>query len=177
MIIDLTTISEGARRFQFVLEPDWWRSEAQRDQILGISAPVQVKLEIYKAGDKYVLDGDLRGGLHVVCDRCLEDYHRELRTTFRVYLALPLPAEDDAEIELAEKDLEVDFIRGEEIELDEIIREQIYLSLPMKSLCSENCLGLCPRCGSNLNAGDCQCDPEQGHPAFLKLKNFKIEGE
>lgn len=177
MIIDLRTISEGARRFQFVLERDWWPSVTQRDQILEIGSPVQVKLVIYKAGDKYVLDGDLRGGLRVVCDRCLEAYHRDLRTTFRVYLALPLPEEVDPEIELAEKDLEVDFIRGEEIELDEIIREQIYLSLPMKSLCSENCLGLCPRCGSNLNAGDCQCEPEQGHPAFLKLKNFKIKGE
>jgi uncharacterized protein len=92
-------------------------------------------------------------------------------TTFRVYLALPLPEdddpeEDDTEIELAEKDLEVDFIRGEEIDLDEIIREQIYLSLPMKSLCSEDCLGLCPTCGSDLNAGSCQCHREQGHPGI-----------
>ncbi len=177
MIVDLRTIPEGSRRFQFVLEQDWWPSDAQRDQSLGIGSPVQVNLEIYKAGDKYVLDGELRGGLQVVCDRCLEDFHRELRTAFRVYLALPLPEEDDTEIELAEKDLEVDFIRGEEIELDEIIREQIYLSLPMKSLCSGNCLGLCPTCGSNLNREGCQCHREQGHPAFLKLKNLNIEGD
>ena len=177
MIVDLRTIPEGSRRFQFVLERNWWRSEAQRDQILGIGSPVQVKLRITKAGDKYVLDGELRGGLQVVCDRCLEAFHRELRTAFRVYLALPLPEEDDTEIELAEKDLEVDFIRGEEIELDEIIREQIYLSLPMKSLCSGNCLGLCPNCGSNLNKGNCHCHLEQGHPAFLKLKNLNIEGD
>jgi uncharacterized protein len=177
MIVDLRTIPEGSRRFQFVLERNWWPSDAQRDQSLGIGSPVQVNLEIYKAGDKYVLDGELRGGLQVVCDRCLEDFHRELRTAFRVYLALPLPEEDDTEIELAEKDLEVDFIRGEEIELDEIIREQIYLSLPMKSLCSGNCLGLCPTCGGNLNRESCQCHREQGHPAFLKLKNLNIEGD
>jgi uncharacterized protein len=150
MIVDLRTIPEGSRRFQFVLEQNWWPSDAQRDQILGIDTPVQVNLEIYKAGDKYVLDGELHGGLRIVCDRCVEAFHRELRTAFRVYLALPLPEEDETEIELAEKDLEVDFVRGEEIELDEIIREQIYLSLPMKSLCSVNSLGLCPTCGSNL---------------------------
>ena len=177
MIVDLRTILEGSRRFQFVLEEDWWPSDAQKDQILAIDARVKVNLEIYKAGDKFVLDGELYGGLQVVCDRCLEAYHRELGNDFRVYLALPLPQEGDIEMELAEKDLEVDFIRGEEIELDEIIREQIYLSLPMKSLCSENCLGLCPHCGSNLNAGNCQCQRDQGHPAFLKLKNLKIEGE
>jgi uncharacterized protein len=177
MIVDLRTIPDGSRRFQFVLEQNWWPSDAQRDQILGIGTPVQVNLEIYKAGDKYVLDGELHGGLRIVCDRCVEAFHRELRTAFRVYLALPLPEEDETEIELAEKDLEVDFVRGEEIELDEIIREQIYLSLPMKSLCSVNCLGLCPTCGSNLNTGSCQCHREQGHPAFLKLKNLKIEGD
>jgi uncharacterized metal-binding protein YceD (DUF177 family) len=107
MIVDLRTIPEGSRRFQFVLEQDWWPSDAQRDQVLGIDSPVQVNLEIYKAGDKYVLDGELRGGLQVVCDRCLEPYCWEMGTTFRVYLALPLPEEDDTEIELAEKDLEV----------------------------------------------------------------------
>lgn len=177
MIVDLRTIPEGTRSFHFVLEEDWWGSDGQRDQIQGIDTPVQVKIELYKAGDKYVLDGALSGGLQVVCDRCLEAYHRELRTAFRVFLALPLPETDQTEIELAEKDLEIDFIRGEEIDLDEIIREQIYLSLPMKSLCSQNCQGLCPVCGSNLNAGNCKCHREQGHPAFLKLKNVKIEGE
>ena len=177
MIVDLRTILEGSRRFQFVLERNWWPSDAQKDQNVGIGSPVQVNMEIYKAGDKYVLDGELRGGLQVVCDRCLEDFHRELRTAFRVFLALPLPEEDGTEIELAEKDLEVDFIRGEEIELDEIIREQIYLSLPMKSLCSGNCLGLCPTCGANLNKGSCQCHRDQGHPAFSKLKKLYIEGD
>ena len=177
MIIDLRTIPTGFRSLEFVLEKDWWRSDGQRDQVLGIDTPVQVKMKIYRAGDKYVLDGELSGGFQVVCDRCLEAYHRELKTVFRVFLALPLPETDQTEIELAEEDLEVDFIRGEEIDLDEIIREQIYLSLPMKSLCSGNCLGLCPICGSNLNAGNCQCHRKQGHPAFLKLKNLKTQGE
>jgi uncharacterized protein len=177
MIVDLRTIPEGSRRFQFVLERNWWPSDAQRDESVRIGSPVQVNMEIYKAGDKYVLDGELRGGLQLVCDRCLESFHRELRTAFRVYLALPLKEEDDAEIELAEKDLEVDFIRGEEIELDEIIREQIYLSLPMKSLCSGKCLGLCPTCGTNLNEGSCQCHRDQGHPAFLDLEKLNIEGD
>ena len=177
MIIDLRTIPTGSRSLEFDLEKDWWRSGGQRDQILGIDTSVQVKMKIYGAGDKYVLDGELSGGLQVICDRCLEGYDRELRTVFRVFLALPVPETDQTEIELAEEDLEVDFIRGEEIDLDEIIREQIYLSLPMKSLCSENCLGLCPVCGSNLNAGNCQCDREQRHPGFLELENLKTEGE
>lgn len=177
MIIDLRTVPAGAKDFEFLLEKDWWRSDDEKDQVLAIDAPIEVKIRIYRSGDKYVLDGQLSGGLQVLCDRCLESYHRELRTVFRVFLALPIGETDKTEIELAEEDLEVDFIMGEEIDLDEIIREQIYLSLPMKSLCSKNCLGLCPVCGSNLNDGDCQCKRGQGHPAFLKLKRLKVEGE
>ena len=175
MIIDLRTIPYGTRRFEFCLEKDWWRSDEKNDQILGIDLPLEVRIKIYKAGDKYVLDGDLSGGLQVLCDRCLEHYHQDLKSEFRVFLALPLPDMDRAEIELTEEDMEVGFIRGEEINLDEIIREQVYLSLPMKLLCKEDCLGLCPVCGNNLNKKRCHCRREQGHPGFLKLKNLKLK--
>jgi uncharacterized protein len=177
MIIDLRTLSTGSKSLQFTLETDWWTSFGEQDLILGIDRPVQVQIEIYPAGDKYVLDGALSGGIQVLCDRCLESYHRELKTSFRLFLALPLPQIEEDNVELAEEDLDVDFIRGEEINLDEIIHEQIYLTIPMKSLCREDCLGLCPQCGANLNTTDCPCDREQGHPAFLKLKNLKIEGD
>jgi uncharacterized protein len=119
----------------------------------------------------------LSGGIQVLCDRCLESYHRELKTSFRVFLTLPLPQTEEDDLELAGEDLEVDFIRGDEIDLDEIIHEQIYLTIPMKSLCNEDCLGLCPKCGTNLNVTDCSCHRAQGHPAFLKLKNLKIKGD
>ena len=177
MIIDLRTLSTGSQSLQFALETDWWTSVGEQGLILGIDTPVQVQIEIYPAGDKYVLDGALSGGIQVLCDRCLEPYHHELKTSFRVFLALPLPQTDEDDVELAEEDLDVDYIRGDEIDLDEIIHEQIYLTIPMKSLCKEDCLGLCLHCGRNLNAGDCPCDREQGHPAFSKLKNLKIEGD
>ena len=80
------------------------------------------------------------------------------------------------EIELLEDDMSVDFITGNEICLDDIVREQIYLSLPMKCLCREDCLGLCTLCGTNLNIGKCNCEDKKGHPGFSKLKNIKLDG-
>ncbi len=174
MIIDLRTIPQGPRNFELLLQQDWWHSDEQKDQILALDAPLEVKMRIYRAGDKYILEGNLSGGLQVRCDRCLESYHQDLRSPFRVFLALPLREMDEAEVELMEEDLEVDFTRGGNIDLDEVLRGQIYLSLPMKSLCRENCLGLCPICGANLNERKCQCHQEQGHPGLLKLKNLKI---
>ena len=177
MIIDLRTIPHGSRRYEFSFKPDWWHSDTQNDQVLALEGSLKVKITIYNAGDKYVLEGSVSGGFQVRCDRCLEPYHRELRTVFKAFLALPLQQADRTEVELMEEDMEVGFIIGEEIDLDVIIREQIYLALPMKSVCRENCPGLCFTCGTNLNTGDCNCHKEQGHPGFLKLRNLKIKGE
>lgn len=177
MIIDLGTIPQEAQDFLFVLEEGWWHPEGPSDPILRLGSPLEVKIKIDKAGNKYIVDGELDGDVLARCDRCLEPYYHDLTTSFHLFLALKNPETDEAEIELLDEEMEVEFIKGEEIDLSDIVREQIYLSLPMKSLCSEGCLGLCPICGKNLNQGECQCKKEKGHPAFLKLKNLNIEGE
>ena len=177
MIIDLRTISSDARRFNFTFEPVWWDGTGKYDQILGLDRPLEVHIEIYKTGGKYVLEGDLKGGLQVRCDRCLEIYHSDLESRFRLFLMPAPPGSDESELELSEEDLSVDFIVEDEIEMDEFVREQVYLSLPMKTLCKEDCSGLCPICGANLNMGPCECRPEKGHPGFRTLKNTKINGE
>jgi uncharacterized protein len=84
---------------------------------------------------------------------------------------------ENAEIELLEDDMEVGFIKGEEIDLDDVIKEQLFLSLPIKSLCKTECPGLCHICGSNRNNGDCGCESENLHPGLLELKRLKTEGE
>jgi uncharacterized protein len=177
MIVDLRTILQETQDFLFVLEKGWWRHEGPNDPVLGMEKPLQVKIRIEKAGDKYIFDGELEGKILARCDRCLEPYSHDIKTSFHLFLALKNPETGEAEIELLEDEMEVDFIEGEEIDLNDIVREQIYLSLPMKSICSDGCLGLCPMCGVNLNLGNCQCRSEKGHPGFLKLKNLKIEGE
>ncbi len=177
MIIDLRTIPHGPRSFDFSLDKDWWRSDKTNDPVLALDTPLQVKIKTCEAGDKYVLDGSLSGTVRVRCDRCLEPYQRDLKSEFKVLMAPPLTETDKAEVELMEEDMEDHFIRGEVVDIDEIIQEQIYLSLPLKFLCKENCLGLCPVCGNNLNKGDCQCNREHAHPGFLKLKNLRIEGD
>ena len=177
MIIDLRTILQEPQDFFYVLEKGWWRPEGPMDPIIGMETPLQVKIRIDKAGNKYIFDGALEGSILALCDRCLETYSHDLKTSFHLFLALQHTETGEAEIELMEEEMEVDFIKGEEIDLDDIVREQIYLSLPMKSLCSKNCLGLCPTCGQNLNKGPCQCKVKKGHPGLLKLKTLKFEGE
>lgn len=177
MIIDLRTISHGPRCFDFTLGPDWWQVGQSDDQILGLDGPLVVKISITRAGSKYVVDGRLSGQLTLRCDRCLEPYGHHIEPDFRLFISVSHSDTGESELELLKEDLSVEFAAGEEIDLDDIIREQIYLSLPIKCLCREDCSGLCPICGVNLNKERCQCLQNSGHPGFSKLKNLILEGK
>jgi len=158
MIIDLRTIpQDGPKHFELCLERGWWHPDGQDDQIMGISAPIIARVDIYKAGDKYVLEGDMAGSVKIKCDRCLNAYDNEIKTGFKLFFAQLSRHVNQAEIELLEEDMDMGFINGEELNLDDIFKEQLYLSLPIKSLCKEECLGLCPLCGVDLNIQNCQC--------------------
>jgi uncharacterized protein len=176
MIIDLTTVKEGTRHFQYTLDPDWWQDPQERDRILGLDGPLEVLGSLYRAGSKFVLEGRISGGLWLQCDRCLEPVHHDLGSEFRVFLALPPSVSEGGELELAEEDLMVDFVTGDEVEVDDIVREEIYLAVPMKSVGEETGRGLWPECGANLNEESCECRQEREHPAFSKLKNLKLNG-
>ena len=173
MIIDLQAISED-EEFSEVLEEGWWQPGPEDDQILGLDAPLRVRVKVSKVVDKFLVQGTIRGRIRIRCDRCLEPFHREVESQFHVYLVVPRDRVDQEEIELLDDDLEVDFIKGDTVDLSDMVREQIYLSLPMRSICKESCRGLCPVCGANLNEVSCACGKAKGHPAFTKLR---VKGE
>lgn len=174
MLIDLSRLPEDALVAE-AYDTDWWYGEEEDEQVLALDAPLEVKVRVRRAGDMVILDGRMSGGIQVRCDRCLEPYHREVDAPFHLFLqATPSGPNAAAEVELLDEDMEVDFIHGEEINLDEIVREQVFLSLPMQCVCSETCRGLCPVCGGNLNRGNCTCRKSEGHPAFSKLRDIKI---
>jgi uncharacterized protein len=177
MIIDLRTLTKGPQEFAYRLPPGWWPSNQGDVRIIGLDAPLDVRIKIAEAGSKYILEGSFSGGFRLRCDRCLVPYHRDLDSEFRVFLTLKDPGATETELEVLDEDLEVDFLQGMEVNVNDIIQEQIYLALPMKLLCAESCRGLCSHCGLNLNQKRCSCPPEQGHPGFSKLRNFRILGE
>ncbi|MFQ5791837.1 MAG: DUF177 domain-containing protein [Acidobacteriota bacterium] len=82
----------------------------------------------------------------------------------------PGPAEEG--YELTDEDLAVGFYREERIDLRLLIWEQIYLALPMKPLCKQDCRGLCPHCGTNLNLEACRCVEETADPRLAILKTL-----
>lgn len=173
-IIDLKTIPDrGEKHFSCTLDREWWSPGKEDYQIESIETPIIAGFSICRVESKYVLDGTLKGALRVICDRCLDSYRHEIESGFNYFL---VPAPDDTEkdeLELMEEDIEALFIHDDKINLDEVIREQLFLSLPVKCLCKDDCLGLCAKCGCNLNDSACECIAGQGHPAFAVLNKLK----
>jgi uncharacterized protein len=174
MIIDLKTIpGEGKKKFSYTLDKDWWSPGEDDYQIEAIETPINVDLSIYRVESKFVLNGAFKGALLVFCDRCLDSYRQEIESEFSYFLVPATNDNEHDELELMEDDMEVVFINDDKVNLNEVIREQLFLSLPVKCLCRPNCLGLCVKCGCNLNENSCECKTAQGHPAFASLNKLK----
>jgi len=77
------------------------------------------------------------------------------------------------EVELAPEDIEVGFYTGDGLFLADVVAEQVNLALPMKVLCGEECHGLCPHCGANLNRERCRCGPRPVDPRLAPLARWR----
>ena len=176
MIIDLQAVTDETH-VREVLDRDWWKVADPNQQVLGFACPLQVDVKVSKAGDKFLVDGTLAGVVKVRCDRCLETFDLGVKSAFNVYLVVRPSGPSEEDVELLDEDMEVEFLKGEMMDLDDVVREQVYLSVPMKCVCKSDCRGLCPQCGANLNVAPCSCRSEVGHAAFSKLENLKFQGD
>lgn len=122
--------------------------------------PVHFSGQLSKSGSGYKVTGTVSGKGHLRCVRCLGEFVFSFEESFFVQL-LPLSlAPQEEEVQLTKKDLDVRFFTEPVLDLVELASEQVELVLPVKPLCREDCLGLCPRCGADLNQGACGCPPE-----------------
>lgn len=160
---------------------DPWFASMMRDAVGKAFEPKDVaslKVALTRFDGNVNLDGVLEFTSHPDCDRCLIHFKEQSRLPFHVVLA-PLfesqrqrDDEGSAEEELVKEDMEFAYYEGDRFDLAEIIREQIVLADPMKRLCKEGCLGLCPRCGKDLNEGSCDCAEKKSDPRWAPLKDW-----
>jgi len=117
--------------------------------------------------------GDFRVGVELPCSRCLEPVRFPILAKFDQFYESNADHRLAGEIELQERDTEIAFFSGDFIEVADIVREQILLSLPMKPICQEQCQGLCPHCGKNRNLDACNCESVLVDPRLVKLLKIK----
>ena len=170
MQLELTRYRQPLGHFSRVFQPQEVEQEGDSYRIV---QPVALDFDIHKDKDRFRLAGTVRTELELPCSRCLEPFRLPIDTAFdlRYLPASAMATEEERGIE--EEDLETSYYRDEQIDLNELMREQFYLALPMKPLCRDECRGLCPHCGTNLNHGDCDCTAEWKDPRLAPLDALK----
>ena len=116
--------------------------------------------------------GDFSTQLELRCARCLEPVLRQVTGDFDL-IYRPLGA--DAGVEeraLRGAEAEIGYYKGEGVLLEDVLREQVLLAVPLKAVCDDACKGLCPRCGKNLNVEACTCQPVQ-EPRWEALQGIR----
>ena len=156
-MIDLRDIEDGPLEFVDEIEIAFDRLDP--DQVAG---PILVRIQgsVVSLGDGYTLAGVLRAEGNILCSRCLAPVRWDGEERFSVELRFPVDVAED-ELELGEADMDVIFLKSDQLDLAELAAEQVMLGLPMRALCRSDCAGLCPTCGADRNLDrKCGCEPD-----------------
>ena len=150
MLFDVKPIlRDPAKELTFQFEMDL--SDLEFSGRHPVSRPVTVEGRVYSSADVLHLDLTARSVLDAVCDRCGKAFVQEKDVLFACMLAEELQNEDNDEIVLLEDGM---------VDVGDLARTAFILDMDTKTLCSEDCKGLCPRCGADLNLGPCSCKKE-----------------
>lgn len=130
----------------------------------------KVKAALTKFDNQIILDAKTAITGNFICDRCAKEFQSEVFSNFRMVYLFRVSS-DDSENE--KEEVAILHPDTDKIELDKDIRDYALLAVPMKKLCSEDCKGLCSKCGKNLNDGPCNCVEEKTDPRWEPLKKLK----
>jgi uncharacterized protein len=142
------------------LESNIYEDNVQLDTDFKVISPIIGHVRMRRTNQGLLVDGRVDLTVELTCNRCLEQFEQPLHILFTeqffptvdVVSGIPLPSFDEDEIFPIDDHHHVD--------LTEAIRQHVLLELPMSAICREDCAGLCPQCGHNLNLGPCKCQPE-----------------
>ena len=139
-------------------------SDLRYGESFPVTEPVEASGMVRNTAGVLMMTGTIHTTIHGVCDRCAADFERFVEFPIDVVLVTELSNEDS-------EDEWVFHLEADAADLEDIVRTVFVLNLDSKLLCSEDCKGLCCRCGKNLNEGPCSCQKEID-PRFAALKQL-----
>ncbi len=175
LVLDLSRMREAHERIERVIPPEAFASG--EDEAYRVASPVHLAFDVHKDGQQFHLVGRVQSVLDLACGRCLEDFGFPIDASFDVLYLPHAQNTGEGEMEVEDDDLTTAYYRDDQIDLAQLVREQFYLAIPMKPLCREDCRGLCPECGTNLNTGSCNCVREWVDPRLEGLKSLLDKGD
>lgn len=158
MIIKIANLSLGEHYFDFV----------EKIEDIDLNEPffgeVNTKVKLNKLSDQLIADVSSDLSVEFECDRCTRKYNDRIISSYQMIYMI----RNDNNVS---EDINITFITREtdRININNDVREFAILSIPMKKLCKEDCKGLCPRCGADLNFEECKCQKDEINPIWLPL--------
>ncbi|RKP55410.1 DUF177 domain-containing protein [Cohnella endophytica] len=138
--------------------------------------PVEYDLVAQAANDRILVSGQLSCDVRMQCSRCLDQIEENVRVPFEEQFRI-IDEDEEAEAQMSEDDDAVP-VSEERIDLVPFLAEEFVVQLPYAPLCKEDCKGLCPECGSNLNEQSCGCNTEKIDPRMAALQDwFKSQND
>lgn len=150
--------------------------EAEQAGPLGASGRAEVIHE-HRGPKEIVADirlkGRFSGKFQVPCARCVEPVEILLAAEFDLIFR-PAGADSDmGEHAISAPETEIGYYQKDSLALEDVLREQVLLALPVRTLCKPDCKGLCPRCGQNRNTQECSCEEGQNDPRWEALSGLR----
>jgi uncharacterized protein len=171
--IEIEPLTETSKPFAHTYSP---AELPLADEGARLLTAAQVAGRISRKRQRLHVEGAITAEVEVNCDRCLAPITVSVKTEFDVSYD-PAGMEEAAENELHADDLATSFYSGESLDLDELVREQLLLALPTRSLCRAECRGMCPTCGIDLNTQTCNCAQKEIDPRWAGLAGLKNREE
>jgi uncharacterized protein len=152
--------------------------EAEQDGPLATSGRAEVIHE-HRGPKEIVADirlrGQFAGKVRVPCARCVEPVQIPLAAEFDLIFR-PVGADSDApERSITAPETEIGYYQKDSLALEDVLREQVLLALPVRTLCKPDCKGLCPRCGANRNLQPCTCEEGPSDPRWEALSGLRSQ--
>ncbi|WP_058486331.1 YceD family protein [Defluviitalea phaphyphila] len=157
-ISKIMKIPDATMKLSFEENINFIESKAEKIKLV---SPIKFKGELISDGKMLYLNGDVNTVLELHCDRCTKPVPTSL--SIRIEEKFGSYENDEEEIHI---------ISGNEIDLTPILINAILLNIPMKVVCSEECKGICPQCGKNLNEDTCDCKEEVVDSRFAVLRTL-----
>ena len=161
-IVDLIKKKVSRKKVHLVYDEENFYDDGEKIEFL---KPITLEGELYVTGDIINLEGTVLAELSLPCSRCLVNFSHSVDIQIHEKFSVNSDDKDD-------EDDEIIFIDGDTIDITNIIKNNIIMSLPIKKLCKEDCKGLCQNCGLNLNVSSCNCGSNDVDPRLAKLKDL-----
>lgn len=169
MRIELDKLEGNSGNFDHIYEPEALSLDDESARLVG---PAEVRGRVNRRDHEVRLRGTVKARAEVDCDRCLKSIEVPIEATFDLKYVSADDYRAAETVELQEEDLSVAVFDDQTIDVDELVREQVFLALPLRALCSAECKGLCPVCGADKNSVSCDCEAARTDPRWDKLKNL-----